>query len=82
MRTLSKRDLSRRLPDDPKVLQDTIALMESRLRRLGDGDCAYEKAMIRFYQQQLVLHRARLGAQYTVPVPTLALVRDRFNGMV
>lgn len=49
-----------RLPDDPQVVQEVIALMESRLRRLGDGDCAYEKAMIRFYEQQLVLYRARL----------------------
>lgn len=82
MRNSSKRDLSRRLPDDPKVLQDTITLMESRLRRLGDGDCAYEKAMIRFYQQQLVLHRARLGAQHTVPVPSLTLVRDSLSERV
>jgi hypothetical protein len=50
-----------RLPEDPQVLQETIALMEARLRRLGDGDCAYEKAMIRFYEQQLLLHRARIA---------------------
>lgn len=61
MNTKPNQIARRRLPDDPKVLQDTITLMEARLRRLGDGDCAYEKAMIRFYEQQLVLHRARLG---------------------
>ena len=49
-----------RLPEDPQVLHETIVLMEARLRTLGDGDCAYEKAMIRFYEQQLTLHRARL----------------------
>lgn len=49
-----------RLPHDPQVLQEAIALMEARLRRLGDGDCAYEKAMVRFYEQQLSLHRARV----------------------
>ena len=49
-----------RLPQDPQVLQEAIALMEARLRRLGDGDCAYEKAMVRFYEQQLSLHRARV----------------------
>lgn len=60
MRNTSKRPLVRQLSDDPQVLQDAITLMESRLRRLGDGDCAYEKAMSRFYEQQLVLHHARL----------------------
>jgi hypothetical protein len=54
-----------RIPEDPQVLQETIALMEARLRRLGDGDCAYEKAMIRFYEQQLVLHRARIALHAT-----------------
>jgi len=49
-----------RVPEDPKTLRETIVLMEARLRTLGDGDCAYEKAMIRFYEQQLTLHRARL----------------------
>jgi hypothetical protein len=52
-----------RVPEDPQVLQETIVLMESRLRSLGDGDCAYEKAMIRFYEEQLVLHRARFALQ-------------------
>jgi hypothetical protein len=52
-----------RVPDDPQVLHETIVLMEARLRSLGDGDCAYEKAMIRFYEQQLSLHRARLMLQ-------------------
>jgi hypothetical protein len=60
MKRTHKQIAHRRLPEDPKVLQEAIVLMESRLRRLGDGDCAYEKAMIRFYEQQLVLHRARL----------------------
>lgn len=63
MKPSSKQITRRSLPDDPKVLQDAIVMMESRLKRLGDGDCAYEKAMIRFYEQQLLLHRARLQLQ-------------------
>lgn len=63
MNRQAKRDRLDAMPQDPKVLRDAITLMESRLRRLGDGDCAYEKAMIRFYEQQVALHRARLDVQ-------------------
>jgi hypothetical protein len=37
--------------------------MEARLAEMGDdGDCAYENAMIRFFEQQLAQRRAHLSA--------------------
>ncbi len=51
----------RRPHDDQDRLREEIAFMEARLAELGhDGDCAYEKAMIRFYHQQLAARRERL----------------------
>ena len=42
-------------------LQEEIAVLEKRLAQLGpDGDCAYENAMIRFFEQQLAMRRAQL----------------------
>ena len=47
---------------DPIRLRDEIAHMEARLADIGDdGDCAYERAMIRFFTEQLAERRARLG---------------------
>ena len=47
---------------DDKRLRDDIAYLEARLSEIGhDGDCAYEKAMIRFFEQQLQDGRAKLG---------------------
>lgn len=47
---------------DPCRLREEIAYVEARLAELGDdGDCAYENAMIRFFQQQLAERRAHLG---------------------
>ena len=44
-----------------KRLRDDIAYLEARLTEIGhDGDCAYEKAMIRFFEQQLAERRAKL----------------------
>lgn len=46
-------------------LQDEIATLERRLEQIGpDGDCAYEKAMIRFFRDQIDRRRRWLG---TVP---------------
>lgn len=46
---------------DFKRLRDDIAYLEARLTEIGhDGDCAYEKAMIRFFEQQLADRRAKL----------------------
>ena len=49
---------------DAKRLREEIAFMESRLEEIGyDGDCAYEKAMARFYYQQLAKYRDQLKSE-------------------
>jgi hypothetical protein len=48
---------------DPRRLHEDIAYIQARLAEIGhDGDCAYEKAMIRFFEQQLAARRAWLQA--------------------
>ena len=48
---------------DPGRLREEIAYMEARLAEIGDdGDCAYENAMIRFFEQQLAQRRAHLSS--------------------
>jgi len=48
---------------DPARIREEIAYLESRLSEIGyDGDCAYEKAMIRFFEQQVDLRRNWLEA--------------------
>ncbi len=43
-------------------LEEEIAALEKRLDQIGpDGDCAYEKAMIRFFEQQLGMRRELLS---------------------
>lgn len=43
---------------EPGRLQEEIAILERRLAQIGpDGDCGYEKALIRFFEQQLVERR-------------------------
>jgi hypothetical protein len=38
--------------------------MEARLDEIGhDGDCAYEKAIVRFFHEQLEVRRALLKAK-------------------
>lgn len=47
--------------DDPGRLREEIAYLQSRLAEIGhDGDCAYEKALIRFFCAQLEARRKRL----------------------
>jgi hypothetical protein len=60
---------------DPSRLREEIAYMEARLAEIGDdGDCAYENAMIRFFEQQLAQRRSRIAA--TAPLlPGCATVR-------
>jgi hypothetical protein len=42
-------------------LQDEIATLERRLQQIGpDGDCGYEKAMIRFFHDQIDRRRRQL----------------------
>jgi len=48
---------------DPTRIREEIAYIESRLNQIGyDGDCAYEKAMIRFFEQQVDMRRNWLEA--------------------
>jgi len=48
---------------DPERIREEIASLESRLDEIGyDGDCAYEKAMIRFFEQQVAMRRTWLEA--------------------
>jgi hypothetical protein len=48
---------------DPHKVRDEIAYMENRLDEIGhDGDCAYEKAMIRFFEQELDMRKAWLAS--------------------
>lgn len=49
--------------DAPTVrrLEDEIETLERRLAQIGpDGDCGYEKAMIRFFHDQIDRRRQRL----------------------
>lgn len=51
---------------DPAKVRDEITYLENRLEEIGhDGDCAYEKAMIRFFEQQVGMRRAWLQTQGT-----------------
>ena len=46
---------------DPQRLAEEIDYMEARLAEIGhDGDCAYERAIIRFFNEQIEVRRARL----------------------
>ncbi len=46
---------------DAGRLKEEIAILERRLAQIGpDGDCGYEKALIRFFEQQLGERRAQL----------------------
>lgn len=43
---------------DPFRVSEEIACIEARLTEIGrDGDCAYENAMIRFFETQLEMRR-------------------------
>lgn len=42
-------------------LEEEIYYMEVRLTEIGfDGDCAYERAMIKFYREQIASRRQQL----------------------
>lgn len=43
-------------------LEEEIATLEKRLDQIGpDGDCGYEKALIRFFRDQIELRRRQLA---------------------
>ncbi len=49
------------VPDTERLLQE-ITYMEGRLAEIGhDGDCAYERAIARFFEQQVAERRRQLG---------------------
>ncbi len=49
---------NRRGVAQPARLQEEIATLQQRLDQIGpEGDCGYEKAMIRFFQQQIAMRR-------------------------
>ncbi len=44
-------------------LREEIATLENRLEQIGpDGDCGYERALVRFLEQELGLRREMLRA--------------------
>jgi len=43
-------------------LLDEITWFEGRLHEIGGGDCAYEKALARSYEQAVSSHRERLAS--------------------
>ena len=60
MHRLSRYD--RRGVIQPSRLEEEIATLQQRLDQIGpDGDCGYEKAMIRFFQQEIDMRRQALG---------------------
>ncbi len=43
-------------------LQEEIEFLQTRLEQIGpDGDCGYENALIRFFNQQIDLRRNQLA---------------------
>ena len=48
--------------NDRSRMEEEIRFMESRLEEMGfEGDCAYERAMTRFYQQEIASRRASIA---------------------
>ena len=47
---------------NPSALLAAIHLFEARLRELDGGDCAYEKALVRSYEQAAACAREQLAA--------------------
>ncbi len=46
---------------DPKQVQEEITYLEARIEQIGyEGDCAYERAMSRFFTEQANIRRAWL----------------------
>lgn len=47
---------------NPSALLAAIHRFEARLRELDGGDCAYEKALVRSYEQAAACAREQLAA--------------------
>lgn len=49
--------------DDQEGIHQEIVTLEKRLQKLGlDGDCAYERAMSKVYQELVTDRKERLAA--------------------
>jgi hypothetical protein len=56
--------------DRTRQLLEEIATLESRLEDMGlDGDCAYERAMSRLYEDMVEELKRRLAAVHSTPLP-------------
>jgi len=61
MRAYLRRGNVRPAPISGGRLKEEIETLERRLEQMGpDGDCGYEKALIRFLEQQLGMRRDML----------------------
>lgn len=49
-------------PHSPSALLAAIRRFEARLQELDGGDCAYEKALVRSYEQAVASAREQLAA--------------------
>lgn len=49
---------------DAERLLEEVAELEARLQEIGhDGDCGYEKAMVRFFEQQVDVRKNQLASR-------------------
>lgn len=61
---MSERDHSEAHAVERARLQEEISYMEARLMEIGfEGDCAYERAMSRFYAEQIASRRQQLAME-------------------
>ena len=71
MRDLMTADASRDDGVTARRLQDEIVTLEKRIAQIGpDGDCGYEKAMIRFFRDQIEQRRRWLNRLPRYPADT------------
>ena len=55
----------------PERLKEEIRYMEERLDEIGfEGDCAYERAMSRFFLEQIASRRQQLAGMESSGAPT------------
>ncbi len=65
---------------EEQALIEDIAYFEARLEQMGDlGDCAYERAMSRFYERLVGERRASLASLRVRNGRAGAMVADRFS---